>query len=99
MIMNKQYNVVIIDDEEIGISNLSRSLSNLSEILIAGTTQSAQTGKDLILEKKPDLLFLDVEMPETSGLELLHDIKNLINWQMQVVFYTAYEKFWNCFMT
>jgi hypothetical protein len=27
--MNKQYNVVIIDDEEIGISNLSRSLSNL----------------------------------------------------------------------
>jgi len=91
--MNKQYNVVIIDDEEIGISNLSRSLSNLSEILIAGTTQSAQTGKDLILEKKPDLLFLDVEMPETSGLELLHDIKNLINWQMQVVFYTAYEKY------
>ena len=93
MIMNKQYNVVIIDDEEIGISNLSRSLSNFSEILIAGTTQSAQTGKDLILEKKPDLLFLDVEMPETSGLELLHDIKNLINWQMQVVFYTAYEKY------
>ena len=91
--MNKQYNVVIIDDEEIGISNLSRSLSNLSEILIAGTTQSAQTGKDLILEKKPDLLFLDVEMPETSGLELLHEIKNLINWQMQVVFYTAYEKY------
>ncbi len=93
MIMNKQYNVVIIDDEEIGISNLSRSLSNFSEILIAGTSQSAQTGKNLILEKRPDLLFLDVEMPETSGLELLHDIKNLINWQMQVVFYTAYEKY------
>nr|WP_320039153.1 response regulator [uncultured Bacteroides sp.] len=91
--MNKQYNVVIIDDEEIGISNLSRSLSNFSEILIAGTSQSAQTGKNLILEKRPDLLFLDVEMPETSGLELLHDIKNLINWQMQVVFYTAYEKY------
>nr|WP_321376759.1 response regulator [uncultured Bacteroides sp.] len=91
--MNKQYNVVIIDDEEIGISNLSRSLSDFSEILIAGTTQSAQTGKDLILEKRPDLLFLDVEMPETSGLELLHEIKNLINWQMQVVFYTAYEKY------
>ena len=76
--MNKQYNVVIIDDEEIGISNLSQSLSNFNEISIAGTTQSAQTGKNLILEKKPDLLFLDVEMPETSGLELLHDIKNLI---------------------
>ena len=91
--MNKQYNVVIIDDEEIGISNLSRSLSDFSEILIAGTTQSALTGKGLILEKKPDLLFLDVEMPETSGLELLHEIKNLINWQMQVVFYTAYEKY------
>ena len=73
MIMNKQYNVVIIDDEEIGISNLSQSLSNFNEISIAGTTQSAQTGKNLILEKKPDLLFLDVEMPETSGLELLHD--------------------------
>jgi Response regulator of the LytR/AlgR family len=91
--MAKQCNVVIIDDEEIGITNLCNSLSEFSNITISGTTQNAQIGKDLILEKKPDLLFLDVEMPEITGLDLLREIKDLINWQIHVVFYTAYEKY------
>jgi Response regulator of the LytR/AlgR family len=47
----------------------------------------------LILEKEPNLLFLDVEMPGISGVELLHQIKDMVTWQMQVVFYTAYEKY------
>ncbi len=91
--MAKQCNVVIIDDEEIGITNLCNSLSEFSNITISGTTQNAQIGKKLILEKKPDLLFLDVEMPEITGLELLREIKDHINWQIHVVFYTAYEKY------
>ena len=91
--MNNIYNVVIIDDEAIGIFNLCNSLAVFSNIAVTGTAQAPQEGKKLILEKRPDLLFLDVEMPEISGLELLREIKNQINWQMQVVFYTAYEKY------
>lgn len=91
--MSNVYNVVIIDDEEIGITNLCKSLANFGNINISGTAQTAKAGKNLILEKKPDLLFLDVEMPETSGLELLREIKDVIDWQIHVIFYTAYEKY------
>lgn len=91
--MNNSYNIAIIDDEAICISNLCKSLATFNNINIAGTAQTVPAGKKLILEKQPDLLFLDVEMPETSGLELLHEIKSQINWQMQVIFYTAYEKY------
>lgn len=91
--MCDSYNIAIIDDEAICISNLCKSLAMYSNVNIVGTAQTVSIGRKLIIEKKPDLLFLDVEMPETSGLELLHEIRNQVNWQMKVIFYTAYEKY------
>ncbi|WP_321333505.1 response regulator [uncultured Bacteroides sp.] len=91
--MKDKFNAIIIDDEEIGIKKLKSSLSNIDKISVNETAQTAQKGKELILTIKPDLLFLDVEMPEMNGLELLRELKDAINWPMQVVFYTAYDKY------
>ena len=41
----------------------------------------------------PDLLFLDVELPDTLGLNLLSEIREDILWDMKVVFYTSYDKY------
>ena len=41
----------------------------------------------------PSLVFLDVELPDMQGPELLNLIRNEITWNMQVVFYTAYNKY------
>lgn len=90
---NNKYTVVIIDDETICIQNLLSSLSEYPELFMAGTAQTTDKGKALILEQRPDLLFLDVELPEQSGLELLTELRDEITWPMQVVFYTAYEKY------
>lgn len=91
--MKDKFSAIIIDDEVIGISNLCTSLESIGKIAIEGTAQTANKGKELILERRPDLLFLDVEMPDMSGLELLRELKDAINWPMQVVFYTAYDKY------
>ena len=88
-----KYTVAIIDDEKNCIANIRHSLKEFPELLLVGTTQSTDTGKKLILEQQPDLLFLDVEMPEQSGLELLDELQERISWPIQVVFYTAYEKY------
>lgn len=88
-----KYSVVIIDDEEKGIVDLRKSLSNYTQFSLNGTTQNPRKGKDLIFEIQPDLLFLDVEMPEITGFDLLREIKDDITWRMQVVFYTAYDKY------
>jgi two-component system LytT family response regulator len=88
-----QFSVVIIDDEKECINNLIHSLSKFDELKVVGTSQNPEKGKELIMIHKPDLLFVDVEMPDTTGIELIRDIKDDINWNMQVVFYTAYDKY------
>ena len=91
--MKDKYTAIVIDDEPCGISNLQTSLQGINEMELVQTAPNAAKGKELILKHKPDVLFLDVEMPETSGLELLREIKDAVNWPMQVVFYTAYDKY------
>ena len=45
------------------------------------------------MELRPDLLFLDVELPDILGLNLLSEIRDDVLWDMKVVFYTSYDKY------
>jgi len=90
---NNKYTVAIIDDEGVCIDNLTRSLGEYSEIILVGTAKSTDKGKDLIQEQHPDLLFLDVELNGQNGIEFLGELTETISWPMQVIFYTAFEKY------
>lgn len=90
---NNKYTVVIIDDETLYIDTLRRSLNEYPEILIVGTAKTTIKGRALLLDQRPDLVFLDVELSGQSGLELLADLSGEISWPMQVVFYTAFNKY------
>ncbi|OCW95509.1 hypothetical protein A9168_02280 [Macellibacteroides sp. HH-ZS] len=91
--MKNQYTVAIIEDNETCASSLQNSLSQYPGFTITGLAKDCHTGKKLLLEKQPDLLFLDVELPDSTGIELLQQVKDLIFWPMHVIFYTAYEKY------
>ncbi len=91
--MVKMFNVSIIDDNSLCIKVLIDSLSSYQNIQIKGIAQTPSTGKQIILEQHPDLLFLDVELPGISGFELLKDIRDEITWPMQVIFHTAYNEY------
>lgn len=90
---DRRFKVVIADDEEICIKNLETSLTKYPRTGVVGTANNAVDACRLILSSKPDLLFLDIEMPDKTGLDLLHELKDAITWNMQVVFYTAYNKY------
>jgi response regulator RpfG family c-di-GMP phosphodiesterase len=62
----RQYTAIVIDDEPRGISNLQTSLHGINEMELVQTAPNAAKGKEMILKHKPDVLFLDVEMPETT---------------------------------
>jgi two-component system LytT family response regulator len=69
------YKAVIIDDEEPGRRNLKALLNRyFPEIEIIGEAASAIEGKHLLLDPGPDVLFLDVQMPELDGFDLLESL-------------------------
>lgn len=89
----KAYSVLIIDDDSAAIKALERGLSGKSSLQIEGKYTTAEAGILGIFQKRPDLLFLDVELPDMQGIELLNTIKADVNWDMHVVFYSAYSKY------
>ncbi len=81
---------IIVDDERHAIITLEHLLKKFEEIEILAVVQDSTLAKEIILEKKPDLLFLDIEMPNLNGFELLQQFDSF---DFKVVFTTAYDQY------
>lgn len=83
---------IIIDDEPHCIDRLKDMLlGNFSDtIALSGTADTVENGIRLIEQKKPALVFLDVQIHEKTGFDLL---RNLGKVDFKVIFTTAYDKF------
>lgn len=57
-----KYKVVIVDDDDVALENLSFELWKDARFSLEGTARNGRKGKKLIMKVQPDLLFLDVEM-------------------------------------
>ena len=66
---------IIVDDEQKSISTLQKIISDYcTDVKIIGTTDNIMSAHSLILSLKPQLVFLDVEMPYGNGFDLLNKI-------------------------
>jgi two-component system LytT family response regulator len=81
--------VVIVEDEPIARAQLRDLLADVEWIDVVGEAADGRAGATLIDELRPDLVFLDIEMPELSGLDVLGRIRH----DPAVVFTTAYDRF------
>jgi two-component system LytT family response regulator len=82
---------VIIDDEANNVANLQSLLQQYCPIIqIAGVAYNAATGKDLINSTRPELVFLDIQMPGESGFDMLQKLPTL---DFELVFVTAYDQY------
>jgi two-component system LytT family response regulator len=63
--------VVIVDDEAVARSRLRRLLAEHRDVVIAGEAADGRAAVDVILTHRPDLVFLDIRMPELDGFEVL----------------------------
>ncbi|OFZ01944.1 MAG: hypothetical protein A3K10_04890 [Bacteroidetes bacterium RIFCSPLOWO2_12_FULL_31_6] len=82
---------IIIDDEYLARENLRMLLTDYCpEVEIIGTGENVEEARQLIANKKPEAVFLDIRMPSgEEGLELLDDVQ--IN-NFQIVFVTAFKE-------
>lgn len=91
--MKPTFQVLVFDDDQFCIDNLRNSFKNYNSFDFLGGENTLITAEKRLFEVKPDLIFLDVEFPEGSGIEFLSQLKDKINWNLEVVFYTSHDKY------
>lgn len=82
---------IIIDDEPDAVELLQIRLNqNCSQVEVVATCTSSIKGVEAIKMHKPDIVFLDIEMPQLNGFQLLEAVEDI---PFALIFVTAYDKF------
>lgn len=85
------YRTVIVDDDILARKVLKRILEqNFEEINICGEADSVASGTELINEVVPELVFMDIEMPDGTGFELIEKLERV---DFKLVFTTSYSDY------
>jgi two-component system LytT family response regulator len=80
--------VVIIDDERLARQELKKLLLDFPDYVVVAEAANAAEGVRFINEFDPDLVFLDIQMPDKTGFEMLEEVERM----PPVIFTTAYDE-------
>lgn len=83
------YNCLIVDDERPALKLLTAYISKLPHLNLVQACENAMEAIAALQKHKIDLLFLDIQMPDLTGIELLQTLKI----KPQVIFSTAYREY------
>jgi two-component system LytT family response regulator len=85
--------IVIIDDNASAIEALMIKLALYADAELSGTAMNGTNGLAIVNKVKPDLLFLDVELPDMSGLDFLEQMQKSSAADCHIVIYTSHDKY------
>ncbi len=83
------YRAILVDDEELAVKRLQRLLKEEPAVEIVATAENGRKAIGLIDELKPDLLFLDIQMPGLNGFDVIRRLRH----KPVVIFTTAYDEY------
>ena len=84
-----RWNAVIVDDERLARNKLRSLLAPHPQIRLVGEADSVDSAIETIERIRPDVVFLDIQMPGKSGFELV----NRINHPLKIIFVTAFDEY------
>ncbi len=80
---------LIVDDSQLARQELKHLLKTANDVQIVGEAESAEEALEKTLDLKPELLFLDIQMPGKDGFELLQELEEV----PEVIFTTAFDHY------
>jgi two-component system LytT family response regulator len=83
------YKAVLVDDEKLALKRLQRLLRDEPDVEIIGAAENGRDAVALIEDLKPDILFLDIQMPGMTGFDVIRRLKHV----PVVIFTTAYDEY------
>ena len=89
VIMKNEIDAIIVEDEELARKLVRNYLKDFPDIRISGEYADGFSGIRAINDKRPALIFLDIQIPKISGLELLE----LLDYEPAIVFTTAFNEY------
>jgi two-component system, LytTR family, response regulator len=87
-----QVRTVIVDDDPQAISTLRELLAIYPSIIIEESTTDDQNASAVILKVRPDLVFLDIQMPNKNGFEIIKELTDS-SFHPKIIFATGYDKY------
>ena len=87
--MNQLISCIIVDDEPLAVKLLESFVTKTPDLRLLGSFTDSVEAINAIKEQKPDLLFLDIQMPDLNGMELAH----MIPATTRVIFTTAFKEY------
>ncbi|HEY0740274.1 MAG TPA: LytTR family DNA-binding domain-containing protein [Chryseosolibacter sp.] len=91
MIQEKKYTAIVVDDELLSRDLIKSLLAEYDDVRIIGEASDGEEALVMIEENKPDIIFLDIQMPEMNGFQLLQHISFSHN--PVIVFITAFDHY------
>ena len=87
--MNNELKCIIVDDEPLAVRLLESYVEKTPDLQLMASFTDSITAINAIKAQKPDLLFLDIQMPNIDGMELAHSLPE----ETRVVFTTAFKEY------
>jgi DNA-binding LytR/AlgR family response regulator len=87
--MNEKYNVIIVDDEYLAQKLLQDYVSKMDSLQLVATCSNAFEAMEALKNNKVDIMLLDIQMPDLTGLELVKSLEK----KPAIIFTTAYSEY------
>ena len=88
---SKNIRAILIDDEMTSLQNMKQKLEEFcKQVTVVAATQQPEEAISLIRNLKPDVLFLDIEMPKMNGFRMLEELGD---YDAEIIFTTAYNHY------
>ena len=89
MLTDTKIQCLIVDDEPPALNILKKYIESVPALVLSGTCINAVEALSVLQQKNIDLLFLDIQMPQLLGTDLVRSLKN----PPKVIFTTAFRKY------